>query len=219
MESGGVAGRRVQSNEKFLEWLRGIQGEKRDSLSRGHSPDEPKSSSHRVKSSAPGSPGATDLSKKSKSGKRRKSLDADGPHAKRASGKVARKSGAAAGRTVRNKALEKVRGRRGGSADSREGSRKRGREEAEDMREDTPEPSLKGVKQSRRIASRKKEKKEVPILKMPKLQVQLSRQEIMDDFIAITGRRPQGKPKKSLILSYGLALCSSLQSGTTARYY
>lgn len=70
------------------------------------------------------------------------------------------------------------------------------------MREDTPEPSLKGVKQSRRIASRKKEKKEVPILKMPKLQVQLSRQEIMDDFVAITGRRPQGKPKKSLILSY-----------------
>jgi hypothetical protein len=75
-------------------------------------------------------------------------------------------------------------------------------EPQDDQREDTPEPSLKGVKQSRRIASRKNEKKEVPVLKMPKLQVQLTRQEIMDDFIAITGRRPQGKPKKSLILSY-----------------
>jgi hypothetical protein len=52
-------------------------------------------------------------------------LEADGLHAKRSSGRSVRKSGAAGGRTVRNKALEKVRGRRVGSADSREGSRKR----------------------------------------------------------------------------------------------
>ncbi|GBG63011.1 hypothetical protein CBR_g34712 [Chara braunii] len=68
------------------------------------------------------------------------------------------------------------------------------------------------AKRSRRVAERNAREKEPspPLKKMPKLCVVLSRQDIQEDFLKITGRRYFGKPKKSTLAARGLALCSSL---------
>lgn len=80
-------------------------------------------------------------------------------------------------------------------------------------------PSNRGSKRSRRAARRLAyEEPQPPPLKLPKLHLVLTRKEIQDDWIKITGHKYSGKPKKSTLIQLGLGLCTSLTCPSTIRY-
>ncbi|BBN17671.1 hypothetical protein MPTK1_7g16170 [Marchantia polymorpha subsp. ruderalis] len=82
-----------------------------------------------------------------------------------------------------------------------------------------PVPPGKGTKRSKRVAQRlANEEPPPPPLKLPKLQVVLSKKEIHDDWMKITGHRYAGKPKKSTMTARGLNLCTALTCPSTIRY-
>eukprot|EP00250_Pteridium_aquilinum_P028848 c37958_g1_i1 orf=145-978(+) len=57
-----------------------------------------------------------------------------------------------------------------------------------------------------------------PPLKLPKLHVVLSRKEVQEDWLKMTGRRYTGKPRKSALIHLGLGLGTSLTCPSTIRY-
>ncbi|KAL2613205.1 hypothetical protein R1flu_024897 [Riccia fluitans] len=80
-------------------------------------------------------------------------------------------------------------------------------------------PPGKGTKRSKRVAQRlANEEPPPPPLKLPRLQVVLSKKEIHDDWLKITGHKYTGKPKKSTMGAKGLNLCTSLTCPSTIRY-
>ncbi|MCO5558599.1 hypothetical protein L7F22_012185 [Adiantum nelumboides] len=58
-----------------------------------------------------------------------------------------------------------------------------------------------------------------PPLKLPKLHVVLSRKEVQEDWLKMTGRRYTGKPRKSALIHLGLGLCTSMTCPSTIRRY
>ncbi|KAH7282324.1 hypothetical protein KP509_35G025100 [Ceratopteris richardii] len=76
-------------------------------------------------------------------------------------------------------------------------------------------------KRSTRLLTRtlRTEEPPPPPFKFPKLQVVLSRKEVQEDWLKITGRRYTGKPKKSVLTHLGLGLCTSLTCPSTLRRY
>ncbi|KAL3679852.1 hypothetical protein R1sor_022808 [Riccia sorocarpa] len=80
-------------------------------------------------------------------------------------------------------------------------------------------PPGKGTKRSKRVAQRlANEEPPPPPLKLPRLQVVLSKKEIHDDWLKITGHKYTGKPRKSTMTAKGLNLCTSLTCPSTIRY-
>ncbi|MCO5556561.1 hypothetical protein L7F22_010111 [Adiantum nelumboides] len=58
-----------------------------------------------------------------------------------------------------------------------------------------------------------------PPLKLPKLHVVLSRKEVQEDWLKMTGQRYTGKPRKSTLIHLGLGLCTSMTCPSTIRRY
>ncbi|CAM6101861.1 unnamed protein product [Calypogeia fissa] len=80
-------------------------------------------------------------------------------------------------------------------------------------------PAGKGTKRSKRVAQRlANEEPPPPPLKLPKLHLVLTRKEIQEDWVKITGHKYTGKPKKSTIVQRGLGLCTSLTCPSSIRY-
>ncbi|KAI5061896.1 hypothetical protein GOP47_0022435 [Adiantum capillus-veneris] len=76
-------------------------------------------------------------------------------------------------------------------------------------------------KRSTRLLTRtlRTEEPPPPPLKLPKLHVVLSRKEVQEDWLKMTGRRYTGKPKKSALIHLGLGLCTSMTCPSTIRRY
>ncbi|EFJ11602.1 hypothetical protein SELMODRAFT_446935 [Selaginella moellendorffii] len=77
----------------------------------------------------------------------------------------------------------------------------------------------KASKRSKRVAQRlANEEPPPPPLKLPKLHLVLTRKEIQEDWMKITGHKYSGKPKKSTLIQRGLALCTALTCPSSIRY-
>nr|XP_024382918.1 uncharacterized protein LOC112285856 isoform X3 [Physcomitrium patens] len=83
-----------------------------------------------------------------------------------------------------------------------------------------PTNSSKGAtKRSKRVAQRlANEEPAPPPLKLPKLHLVLTRKEIQEDWLKITGHKYTGKPRKSTLIQRGLGLCTSLTCPSSIRY-
>lgn len=85
-----------------------------------------------------------------------------------------------------------------------------------------PPPNLphgKGMKRSRRVAQRlAQEEPPPPPLKLPRLHVVLTRKEIQEDWMKITGHKYTGKPRKSTLVQKGLGLCTALMCPSSIEY-
>lgn len=81
-------------------------------------------------------------------------------------------------------------------------------------------PTNRGSKRSNRLLARKLgiEKPAPAPLKLPKLQLVVSRKEFLEDWLTMTGQRYVGKPRKSALIQLGLGLCTSLMCPSTIRY-
>eukprot|EP01018_Ginkgo_biloba_P000070 Gb_16926 [translate_table: standard] len=88
--------------------------------------------------------------------------------------------------------------------------------------ETSPPPNLltgKGMKRSRRVAQRlAQEEPPPPPLKLPRLHLVLTRKEIQEDWIKITGHKYTGKPRKSTLVQKGLGLCTALTCPSSIEY-
>ncbi|KAH9309219.1 hypothetical protein KI387_037130, partial [Taxus chinensis] len=81
------------------------------------------------------------------------------------------------------------------------------------------QPNGKGMKRSRRVAQRlAPEEPPAPPLKLPRLNVVLTRKEIQEDWLQMTGHKYAGKPKKSTLIQKGLGLCTALTSPSSIEY-
>ncbi|KAH9531809.1 hypothetical protein CY35_19G056400 [Sphagnum magellanicum] len=83
-----------------------------------------------------------------------------------------------------------------------------------------PTTGAKGAtKRSKRVAQRlANEEPAPPPLKLPKLHLVLTRKEIQEDWVKITGHKYSGKPKKSTLIQRGLGLCTALTCPSSIRY-
>ncbi|XP_024371370.1 uncharacterized protein [Physcomitrium patens] len=83
-----------------------------------------------------------------------------------------------------------------------------------------PTNSSKGAtKRSKRVAQRlANEEPAPPPLKLPKLHLVLTRKEIQEDWLKITGHKYTGKPRKSSLIQRGLGLCTALTCPSSIRY-
>jgi len=83
-----------------------------------------------------------------------------------------------------------------------------------------PTTCAKGAtKRSKRVAQRlANEEPAPPPLKLPKLHLVLTRKEIQEDWMKITGHKYSGKPKKSTLIQRGLGLCTALTCPSSIRY-
>lgn len=83
-----------------------------------------------------------------------------------------------------------------------------------------PTNSTKGAtKRSKRVAQRlANEEPAPPPLKLPKLHLVLTRKEIQEDWLKITGHKYTGKPRKSTLIQRGLGLCTALTCPSSIRY-
>eukprot|EP00246_Nothoceros_aenigmaticus_P011485 TRINITY_DN3137_c0_g1_i1.p1 TRINITY_DN3137_c0_g1~~TRINITY_DN3137_c0_g1_i1.p1 ORF type:complete len:167 (+),score=27.54 TRINITY_DN3137_c0_g1_i1:414-914(+) len=80
-------------------------------------------------------------------------------------------------------------------------------------------PASKATKRSKRVAQRlANEEPPPPPLKLPKLHLALTRKEIQEDWLSMTGHKYSGKPKKSTLIQRGLGLCTALTCPSTIRY-
>ncbi|KAJ7535295.1 hypothetical protein O6H91_12G027100 [Diphasiastrum complanatum] len=77
----------------------------------------------------------------------------------------------------------------------------------------------KGAKRAKRAAQRlvNEDPPSIP-LKLPKLHLVLTRKEVQEDWIKITGHKYLGKPRKSTLIQRGLGLCTSLTCPSSIRY-
>ncbi|XP_057823541.1 uncharacterized protein LOC131035832 isoform X1 [Cryptomeria japonica] len=83
----------------------------------------------------------------------------------------------------------------------------------------TNQPNGKGTKRSRRVAQRlASEEPPAPPLKLPRLNLVLTRKEIQEDWLQMTGHKYTGKPKKSTLIQKGLGLCTALTCPSSIEY-
>lgn len=83
----------------------------------------------------------------------------------------------------------------------------------------TNQPNGKGTKRSRRVAQRlAPEEPPAPPLKLPRLNLVLTRKEIQEDWLQMTGHKYTGKPKKSTLIQKGLGLCTALTCPSSIEY-
>eukprot|EP01018_Ginkgo_biloba_P004964 Gb_37583 [translate_table: standard] len=86
----------------------------------------------------------------------------------------------------------------------------------------SPPPDLRNgkvTKRSGRVAHRVAQEESPPLpLKLPKLHLVLTRKEIHEDWIKITGHKYTGKPRKSTLVQRGLGLCTALTCPSSIKY-
>lgn len=75
-----------------------------------------------------------------------------------------------------------------------------------------------GSKQSRRALERAEAEEQPEPVVLPKLRLALSRKEISEDFVRITGQRPPVRPRRSSLDLWGLSLCAGLDLVTQKIY-
>uniref|UniRef100_A0A7I3ZZN3 Uncharacterized protein n=1 Tax=Physcomitrium patens TaxID=3218 RepID=A0A7I3ZZN3_PHYPA len=99
-------------------------------------------------------------------------------------------------------------------------TRNRGVETVPATTKAVPINSSKGAtKRSKRVAQRlANEEPAPPPLKLPKLHLVLTRKEIQEDWLKITGHKYTGKPRKSTLIQRGLGLCTALTCPSSIRY-
>ncbi|KAJ7556198.1 hypothetical protein O6H91_05G073900 [Diphasiastrum complanatum] len=78
--------------------------------------------------------------------------------------------------------------------------------------------STKICKRSKRGAKRSVNEEPPLPLKLPKLHLVLTRKEIQEDWLKITGQSYIGKPKRSTLVQRGFGLCTKLTCPSTIRY-
>lgn len=100
-----------------------------------------------------------------------------------------------------------------------QGTRNQKRKGYFDMVSTPDQPTGKCLKKSCRMSQRVVQEEPQPLpLILPKFHLVLTRKEIHEDWIKITGHRYTGKPKKSTLVQKGLGLCTALARPSSIEY-